>query len=134
MAIKEFTRRIASNSIALAVTPYVVEGFAVSLKVESLVVGAVVLSLVNFFVKPLVKIISFPINVITLGFFGIVINAALLYLVVELVDGISISDGALKLDMLGLGLDAVQISWWMVLVAASIIISIINGVLKKVIF
>ena len=42
---------------------------------------AVVLSILNIFVKPLLKIIAFPLNVLTFGLFNFSINFVLLMLV-----------------------------------------------------
>lgn len=54
-------------------------------------VAAVVLAIVNIFVKPIVGILSLPITIVTLGIFSLVINGAMLYLVAYLVDGFEIS-------------------------------------------
>jgi putative membrane protein len=56
----------------------------------TLVLAAVVLTLVNKIVSPIVKILFLPINLVTLGLFSVVINVALLWLVVYLVPGFHI--------------------------------------------
>ncbi len=43
--------------------------------------AALVLGFVNTFIKPILKILTFPINFLTLGLFGIILNAFLLKLV-----------------------------------------------------
>lgn len=40
---------------------------------------ALVLTLVNIFIKPLLKLIAFPINLISFGLFNLVINFGILY-------------------------------------------------------
>jgi len=40
---------------------------------------ALVLTLVNIFIKPLLKLIAFPINMISFGLFNLVINFGILY-------------------------------------------------------
>lgn len=50
-------------------------------------VAALVLSLVNAFVRPLLLLISLPLVVLSLGFFVLVINALLLYFVGSVVSG-----------------------------------------------
>ena len=42
---------------------------------------AAVLTLINLFIKPLLKLITFPINMLTFGLFNLVINFAILYAV-----------------------------------------------------
>lgn len=48
---------------------------------------SVVLSLLNKFVKPILNILAFPINVMSLGLFKFIINAFILSLVTMVVDG-----------------------------------------------
>lgn len=49
---------------------------------------ALVLSLVDMFVKPIFKVLSLPITVITLGIFYLFINTIMLYLASGLANGI----------------------------------------------
>ena len=42
---------------------------------------ALILALVNTFIRPIVKLLSFPISIVTLGLVGFVINGAMLLLV-----------------------------------------------------
>ncbi len=41
---------------------------------------AAVLTIINIFIKPLVKLLTFPVNLFTFGLFNLVINCAMLYL------------------------------------------------------
>lgn len=50
--------------------------------------GAVTLGVVNAIVKPVVKLFSLPITILTLGLFALVINAGMLYLTAAFVPGI----------------------------------------------
>ena len=50
------------------------------------VVVAVILAVINTYVKPIVKALSFPITLLTLGLFSLVLNALLLLLVAFLAD------------------------------------------------
>lgn len=56
----------------------------------TLILAAVTLTLVNKIVRPLLKVLFLPINVVTLGLFSIVLNVALLWLVTYLVPGFHI--------------------------------------------
>jgi putative membrane protein len=55
-----------------------------------LLVVALIFALVNSYIKPIVKALSFPISLLTLGLIGFVINAAMLLLV-------ALASGQLKL-------------------------------------
>ena len=55
------------------------------------VIVAVVLGLINTFIRPLVKLIALPITVLTLGLFSLVINAAMVLLCAKIVPGFDTS-------------------------------------------
>lgn len=50
------------------------------------VVVALILALINSYVKPILKVLSFPITLISLGLFAFILNALLLLLVAFLAD------------------------------------------------
>ena len=76
-----FLYQILANAIAILAAPRFISGFSFSGDWVSLLWVAALLTLANFFLKPILKLISFPIIFLTLGLFTIVINMFLLYLV-----------------------------------------------------
>ena len=50
------------------------------------IVVAVILALINSYLKPILKMLSFPITLLTMGLFAFVLNAALLLLVAFIAD------------------------------------------------
>jgi putative membrane protein len=58
---------------------------------QKLVVAAILLGVVNAFVRPLVFILTLPLTVLTLGLFLLVLNAAMVALVAWIVPGFTIS-------------------------------------------
>lgn len=54
------------------------------------VVVAVILALINSYLKPILKMLSFPITLLTMGLFAFVLNAVLLLLVAFIADLIDI--------------------------------------------
>lgn len=56
----------------------------------SLILAAVLLGLVNAFVRPLVFVLTLPITLVTLGLFLLVLNAAMIGLVALLLDGFAV--------------------------------------------
>jgi putative membrane protein len=54
------------------------------------IVVALILAVINSYVKPIVKALSFPITLISLGLFALVLNALLLLLVAFLSDAVKI--------------------------------------------
>lgn len=53
-------------------------------------IAVVIIALVNIFIKPILQIISLPINFITLGLFSLVINALMLLLSAKLSPGFEV--------------------------------------------
>lgn len=53
--------------------------------------AALVLAVVNAFVRPVVKLLSLPITIVTLGLFALVVNALMIYLVAWIVPGVEVT-------------------------------------------
>lgn len=80
---------LVARTLAVGVAAYVVPGVAVD-GVWTAVVVAVVLGVLNTFVKPILLVLTFPITLITLGLFAVVVNTALIMLAAYLVPGFSV--------------------------------------------
>ncbi len=65
-------------------------GFSVNSFTTALVV-ALVLGIINAIIKPILIILTLPINILTLGLFTFVINAALIMLAASLVPGFKVA-------------------------------------------
>jgi putative membrane protein len=87
-----FIIRILGNSLALYAANYFVPGFIVSGSWKQYLLAGAFLGLLNLIVKPILKLISMPIIILTLGLFTLVINGLLLWTVDYIFDFISIRD------------------------------------------
>jgi putative membrane protein len=83
--VSEIIVRVVINAIALFVAVKVLPSNLLSFHWGNdwwkLLVVALVFALVNSYIKPIVKALSFPISIMTLGLVAFVINAAMLLLV-----------------------------------------------------
>lgn len=77
------------NGLAVFVTSKLLSGVVIDSFLTAIIV-AVVLSLVNTFIKPLLVLFTLPVNIMTLGLFMFVINAVVILLVDSLVAGFSV--------------------------------------------
>ncbi len=77
------------NALALIITAYVVPGFHV-LNFTTALLAAIVLGVINTFIKPVLLFITAPLNLVTLGLFTFVINAIVLWLASLVVRGLLI--------------------------------------------
>jgi putative membrane protein len=107
-----FLIRLVVNAIALLLIEYLVPGVHVS-GFGAALIAALALGIVNAVLKPILFILSLPLEVLTLGLFTLVINAALFYLVAKLGLGLTVDNfgaafiGALALSIVSFLLSAV---------------------------
>jgi putative membrane protein len=82
--------RLLINALAILLVAYFVPGVMVASFLTALVV-ALVLGLLNVIIKPLLLILTLPINILTLGLFTLVINALLFWFASTFISGFSVS-------------------------------------------
>ncbi len=78
------------NTASLFAVANIVPGITVN-NWTSMVIAALVLGLLNAFLRPLILILTLPVNLATLGLFTLVVNAFLFYLASFLVKGFLIA-------------------------------------------
>ncbi|MEU8222281.1 phage holin family protein [Kribbella sp. NPDC048915] len=83
--MKNLIIRLLANAVALAVASWLVsgitlEGATTGKRVLTLLIVAAIFGLVNAIVKPVVKLVSLPFLILTLGLLTFVINACMLLL------------------------------------------------------
>lgn len=84
--MKNFLIKTLIIAAAVVLASYVLPGVAVDRFTTALLV-ALVLSLLNFFIKPILIILTLPVTILTLGLFLFVINALIIVLAGKLVSG-----------------------------------------------
>jgi len=94
--------------IANVIENVTLEGFAAAL------VAALVLGIANAFVRPILLILTLPLNILTLGLFTIVLNGFILYMVASVVNGFHIE------------------GFWAAIIA-TILLSLISAIANKII-
>jgi putative membrane protein len=102
------------NTIALFVATWLLSGLSYGDDWWALLISGLVFTLVNFFLKPVLAILSIPFIIVTLGIFYFLINILMLYLTHWIVPQFTIAS-----------------FWWAAL--AAIIISVVNWVLRKLV-
>ena len=107
--LKTTLLQLISTSVTLLVADYLMS----SIRFEQpwvAIITAIVLALLNAFLKPLLVLLTIPATIFTLGLFLLVINAAILMIADQLVDGFMIE------------------GFWSAILLA-IFISLVNGLL-----
>lgn len=99
------------NALAFYITSYIIPGVVIG-GWQTLLVIAVVWGILTIFIKPILLILTLPINMMTLGLFTFVINAILLLMMSNIVPGFHITGFGTAL-------------------LAAIVLTIVNGFLSK---
>jgi putative membrane protein len=125
----EFIVRILVNAIALIAATRLVPNVEFRGDWWQLIVLAAIFGVINAYIKPVLKLLSLPLNLLTFGLIGFVINTAL----VLLAAGVS---GSLKLDFTLAGWPGGQFDLDVIVAAllTSIVISIVSTIMAFVRF
>lgn len=111
--IGRFIFRIFTNAVAIFIAAKFITGFFWNGDLVGLAVAAFVLSGINTFIRPILKMMLGPLLVLTFGLFIVVINAISLFLVPYL------------LQILGFG-SPIAFDGYLPLILATLIISAVN--------
>jgi putative membrane protein len=129
-----FVIRTIVIAVAVAVVAYFYPSISYGQELSTLLIVAIVLGLLNAFVKPIIKVFTLPLNMMTFGLFGVVINAVLLLLVAFIGDLLGGSIGGLPFEFViggyppEFGLDAIIAA-----IVAGIGISIVGAIVGMVV-
>lgn len=95
-----------SSALAVLIAAYILPGVAVSGLWAALILAAL-LGLFNISIKPILVILTLPINILSLGLFTFVINALIILLASSMVKGFMVG-GFLNALLFGLLLTIIQ--------------------------
>ncbi|MCD8494841.1 MAG: phage holin family protein [Candidatus Pacebacteria bacterium] len=77
-------------SIIILLLPYFIPGIAAATTGAGLLAGFVI-GLINVLIKPFLKIVTLPLNILTFGVFGFLLNAVLFWVASLVVPGFEIT-------------------------------------------
>lgn len=78
------------NAILLMLIPYIVPGINVQ-SFWTALVAALILAFINAIIRPILILLTLPINLLTLGLFVLVINGLMFWLVSTIVKGFTVT-------------------------------------------
>lgn len=84
-----FILKTLLSAVAVVILSKVLPGIGVDSYTTAIIV-AIVLSLLNFIVKPILVILTLPITIITLGLFLLIVNAIIILLADNFIGGFSV--------------------------------------------
>ena len=86
----KFLAQLVVSALAVIITSFILPGVHMESAVTGVLV-AIVLSVLNSILKPVLVILTIPITIFTLGLFLLIINAAMILLASEIVPGFSVN-------------------------------------------
>ncbi len=102
-------------TLAILFVAWLVPGIFVE-NFQSAMLVTVIMALINIFIRPLIVFITLPINILTLGLFGLVVNALLFMLAGYIAPGFYVDGflaaflGSLVLSFLGLIINMITLN------------------------
>lgn len=87
--MKGLLLRWAINAVGITFASYIIRGIEVQ-GVLSIIVAAAVLGIFNALLRPLLLVLTLPINILTLGLFTFILNGLMLWLVGSVVKGFEV--------------------------------------------
>lgn len=100
------------NGIAVVITAYILPGVELQNFIAAIVV-AIVIGVLNAFLRPILIILTLPINILTLGLFTFIINAVIVVTTSAIVPGFRVDN-----------------FWWAMLF--SLVLAIVNWFLSSI--
>lgn len=104
--------QILINAGALYVADFLIEGITFTGEWWKFLLVALAFSLLNTYVRPILRILTLPISVITLGIFLLVINAAMLLLTSAISDQLTLGFHVADFGAAFLGAIVVAVVGW----------------------
>ena len=114
--------------LAFLLLTYFYPGFTFD-STNSITVASATFAFVYLFVRPLIKVLSLPLNFITFGLFSLLVNVAILYLISMIVPGFEIVAFQFEgCEFLGVSVPAFHLNTFLSTLVASAVLSVSTSV------
>jgi putative membrane protein len=131
--MKLLAREFLFNAFALWFTSQVIPGFVIGTSWLSVLEGALVLSILTLLVKPILKILFIPINLMTLGLLSWGVNVIVIYLLTVIDLNIRVIPWMFGgLTFAGFVIPPAQVSYFASLIITTFVLTIFVNVLQTI--
>lgn len=132
--MKAFLRAILINLLVIYLVDATYPGFSILHDAKTLITAAIIWLLLNKIVKPVIKLLLLPINLITLNLFSWAVSLITLFLLPLIVSGISISPYDFPgINYQGFSIPAFHFSLFLSFVIASAFLNLFHNVIAWII-
>jgi len=87
---KFIVQLIGLGLVVYYLLPYLVDGISVE-DYKAAIIAALIFAFINIAIKPIINVITLPLNVITLGLFGLIVNVLLFWFVASVIVGFTVT-------------------------------------------
>lgn len=129
--MKSLIRNTAINALGIFLLTSLLSGVKVEGGLFTLILGGLIFSVISFVLKPIIGIISLPLNIITFGTFSFLANALILYLLTVFIPLISVKAFVFPgYSFAGFIIPQVSLNTLFAYIVSSLILSITVSVIK----
>ncbi len=129
--MKTLLRYFLINLVSLYTATGLIPGLTYTGGLKSLALGAAAFMLINFIMVPLLKILFLPLNLLTVGLFSCLINVLALYALTTVVSDFRLLPYFFPgLTLGGFNIPAMEMTPFLVAIAASLVIGVITHFLQ----
>ena len=87
---KFIVQLIGLGLVVYYLLPSLIDGISVE-DYQAALIAALLFAFINIAIKPVIRIVTLPLNVLTLGLFGLVVNVLLFWFVASVIDGFTVT-------------------------------------------
>ena len=126
-------RRFLFYTIALFATSQLLSGFYLTGGLQTYIITGIILSLMMLILRPVLNLLSMPLNIITFGFASFLVNAVILFLLTVFVVQVHVVPFTLpSISFAGFAIPAIGLNKWFAYLVASIVVSGVYSILTWV--
>lgn len=102
MSFQKIIKSFTLTAVALYLTTLIIPGFTIQQGMKNILIATLALTILNTFIRPIIKVLLLPVNLLTLGTFRWLINIILLYMLTLIIPEVTIQ-GFILSDIPSLG-------------------------------
>lgn len=126
--MKKRLRSALFASLSFLILSYIYPGFSFESS-ETIIYATAVFAFFYLFVRPILKLLSLPFNLLTFGLFSLVVNVLIIFVISYFIPGFDIISFAFEeLSIFGLSLPMMDISTLFSAILASTALSLISSI------
>lgn len=122
---------IIFSGLSLYLTSLIIKGFVITADLKTFILASIFLAIIYYLLTPIIKLILLPLNLLTLGFFSVVVYVILFNYVINKFNFVNIKPWVFPGYKFGdFSLPAIEFNYWLTLVSSSIFYSTVINLLE----